>query len=200
MNIKISDSKSSIYFLANVEGQQLLSRFSGRSINGAIRVVEATFHKNGKWSYSAYNLEVADDIKLFTVPEFRQGEFPSWDALLMYFNNHLSRFHKDSIMTMETFQRYYRNREDQRYVKTLDENASVLEKPSQLAELLAAQAAFAEAQNELAKAKAEVQEHIKAREIADAASSVRQDTQRIKDALIGSKSMSLADLKAILIN
>jgi len=191
-----------------VGDQQLIFEFTGREVAGAVRILKDEYEKNGKWSYSTWTVELADDIESFTwSQDWETGRYfvsRTWETGMAEARAKAG----DITLTDEALERFIRARlpkaaeifDAAEKARTVDPEPVLRELLEAQAELAAARTAKAEAEAAHSALATEVQAAIDARAAAEAA---RKETEATKQRVQAAKAAmkrgaSLEDLKALL--
>ena len=125
----------------------------GEDLPGILLVVGSRYEKNGKWSNTTYQLELADGVKAVSISQsWEEGMFwPSltWETL---FEEALLRL--DGGLTDEEIERFIRS-DFPKTATRLDEKAALVSAPSVVQDILRQQAEKAAAQEEASRTVAE---------------------------------------------
>ena len=170
--------------------------FAGETIPGVVRVVRSDYSKNGKWSHSTWDCELAEGIVATVHPQdWETGEYfnsATWPLAIAEF---LRRFPDLSGPTWEAAVERFIRATYARSASRLDAEASRSSEAAPIAELIAAQEQLATAQRELARAKSEVGQLLAAREAEELAAELTRKTAAVTERLAGARKLSLADLQ-----
>ncbi len=176
------------------DGRQVIFTFTGKSVAGVVQVIKEEYNKNGKWSATYWQVELADGVIGFVrSQDWETGQWLNskrWHEAIVEFRG------KDDLDD-ESIERFIRA-EWKRTAERLDAEREASQQDGSVAlmELLAAQDALAEAQAELASiqmdvARMEATELVRAETIAT--------SERVSQAKVAmAKGASLADLTALL--
>ena len=183
--------------VGQVDGQDLLFEFAGKSIPGVVVVLKDEYDKNGKWSSTSWEVEMAEGIGHFVWrQDWGTGAWVAagtWDRLTQDVRE-LTRLPQLQAAAVARFVRARFPAEAQRLdAAEMDRQASPTEA---LLELLVAQKELAAAQMEAAEVEADVRRLEQAEQARQEAAALRERTGKAKEAM--KRGASLADLKALL--
>ena len=173
-------------------------KFEGRSIPPALKVVNESYKKDGKWSHTTWDCEVAEGYLLLPYSQyFANGRYfgsRTWSAAVNELRTALNLDIHPHIgitdeMIVDAIRAYFRNDAD-----TLDS----LDTAYQVAELLEARRVLAEAKAEEAKCMAILQQLTEAEQLLKEAEVIKERNARFAQALTFGKKASLAELQAIM--
>ena len=173
-------------------------KFEGRSIPPALKVVNESYKKDGKWSHTTWDCEVAEGYLLLPYSQdFANGRYfgsRTWSAAVNELRTALNLDIHPHIgitdeMIVDAIRMYFRNDAD-----TLDS----LDTAYTTAELLEARRVLAEAKAEEAKCMAILQQLTEAEQLLKEAEVIKERNARFAQALTFGKKASLAELQAIM--
>ena len=180
-------------------------KFEGRSIPPALKVVNESYKKDGKWSHTTWDCEVAEGYLLLPYSQyFANGRYfggRTWSAAVHELRTALNLDIHPHIgitdeMIVDAIRMYFRNDAD-----TLDSLDTAYTTAGYLvAELLEARRVLAEAKAEEAKCMAILQQLTEAEQLLKEAEVIKERSTKFKQALSFGNKMSLANLVAIMNN
>ena len=178
-------------------------KFEGRSIPPALKVVNESYKKDGKWSHTTWDCEVAEGYLLLPYSQyFANGRYfggRTWSVAVNELRTALNLDIHPHIgitdeMIVDAIRTYFRNDAD-----TLDSlDTAYTTAGSLLAELLEARRVLAEAKAEEAKYMAILQQLTEAEQLLKEAEVIKERNARFAQALTFGKKASLAELQAIM--
>lgn len=183
--------------VGEVAGQQVIFEFPGANIPGVATITDQSYEKNGKWSYSAWTVELAPNIQGFVwTQDWELGTYVTagtWNGAIAQ----IQGLCPNIPLQPAAIERFVRARLPAA-AKNLDAaNANLLADTSAaLQELLSAQEALANAQRDHQELVAEVTALEAAEQARKDAEALRIRTSAAREAM--KHGASLADLKALL--
>ena len=180
-------------------------KFEGRSIPPALKVVNESYKKDGKWSHTTWDCEVAEGYLLLPYSQyFANGRYfggRTWSVAVNELRTALNLDIHPHIgitdeMIVDAIRMYFRNDAD-----TLDSlDTAYTTAGDKVAELLEARRVLAEAKAEEAKYMAILQQLTEAEQLLKEAEVIKERNARFAQALTFGKKASLAELQAIMSN
>ena len=177
--------------VAHVKGQTLIFEFAGESIPGVCQVVSRSYKKNGKWSYSTWEVELSSGLKsFFWSQDWEIGQYVTagtWERAIA----DLQRRSGMPDLCPEAIERFIRVR--------LPETATKLDRAREEAKADPTEALqiLLEAQAELVQVQTEIAQLEQAAQALEEAAVLRSKVAAARQAM--AKGASLADLKALMI-
>ena len=178
-------------------------KFEGRSIPPALKVVNESYKKDGKWSHTTWDCEVAEGYLLLPYSQyFANGRYfggRTWSVAVNELRTALNLDIHPHIgitdeMIVDAIRTYFRNDAD-----TLDSLDTAYTTAGHcMAELLEARRVLAEAKAEEAKCMAILQQLTEAEQLLKEAEVIKERNARFAQALTFGKKASLAELQAIM--
>ena len=178
-------------------------KFEGRSIPPALKVVNESYKKDGKWSHTTWDCEVAEGYLLLPYSQdFANGRYfggRTWSVAVNELRTALNLGIHPHIgitdeMIVDAIRMYFRKDADA--LDSLD--TAYTTAGDQVAELLEARRVLAEAKAEEAKCMAILQQHIEAEQMLKEAEEIKERCARFKQALTFGKKASLGELQVIM--
>lgn len=176
------------------DGKQVIFQFTGQSVPGVITVIKKDYSKNGKWSYTAWECELADGVIGFV--RSQDWETGAWLNACMW-QEAILEFKGKEDLDSDAIERFIR--------ANWKATAGRLDKTAQLEhsngnaalqELLDAQQELVSAQTEIAEIEHHVLQLEEAQQLRAEAEVIRHRVAAAKTAM--KKGASLSDLKALL--
>ena len=178
-------------------------KFEGRSIPPALKVVNESYKKDGHWSHTTWDCEVAEGYLLLPYSQdFANGRYfggRTWSAAVNELRTALNLDIHPHIgitdeMIVDAIRAYFRKDAD-----ALDSLATAYTTAGdQVAELPEARRVLAEAKAEEAKCMAILQQLTEAEQLLKEAEVIKERCARFKQALTFGKKASLAELVTIM--
>ena len=178
-------------------------KFEGRSIPPALKVVNESYKKDGKWSHTTWDCEVAEGYLLLPYSQdFANGRYFSgrtWSVAVNELRTALKLGKHSNIgitdeMIVDAIRVYFCKDADA--LDSLD--TAYTTAGDQMTELLEARRVLAEAKAEEAECMAILQQHIEAEQMLKEAEEIKERCARFKQALTFGKKASLAELVTIM--
>lgn len=180
--------------LDGVDGDYFIGQFTGQTIPGVVTILSETYHQNGKWSHSTYQVEGGEDVLLFSISQdWGTGLWltsNTWELAINEFKDKTSKKLPDK--SVERFIRHQWKIISERLDRCRDiRNLPV---PTEaLLELIAAQ-------EEAAVVREELVSRIHDEKMKAEAAEIRANTAKVKAILANGKKMSLQELQDLLGN
>lgn len=178
-------------------------KFEGRSIPPALKVVNESYKKDGMWSHTTWDCEVAEGYLLLPYSQdFANGRYfggRTWSVAVNELRTALNLGIHPHIgitdeMIVDAIRVYFRKDADA--LDSLD--TAYTTAGDQVAELLEARRVLAEAKAEEAECMAILQQHTEAEQMLKEAEEIKERNARFAQALTFGKKASLAELQAIM--